>query len=71
MLHLRPVYFSPRFLVFERIVPDVGPLPVCAAGRSDTACLQNGVLSKFESPAHAFGVDEILDTHPAANRVAA
>jgi hypothetical protein len=30
-----------------------------------------GVLSKFESPAHAFGVDEILDTHPAANRVAA
>jgi hypothetical protein len=26
--------------------------------------LENGVLSKFESPAHAFGVDEILKHSP-------
>jgi hypothetical protein len=28
-------------------------------------------LTKFESPAHAFGADEILNTLPATNRVAA
>jgi hypothetical protein len=30
-----------------------------------------GDFGKFESPAHAFGVDGILNTHPATNRVAA
>jgi hypothetical protein len=30
-----------------------------------------GVLTKFEFTEHTFGVDEILNTHPATNRVAA
>jgi hypothetical protein len=29
---------------------------------------QNGVLSKFESPAHTFGVDEFLETLSPGNQ---
>jgi hypothetical protein len=66
------------------LVEEVGAEHGCfpfAAGFPDTHSLprrtnapnfpQNGVLTKFESPAHVFGADEILNTHPATNRVAA
>jgi hypothetical protein len=34
-------------------------------------CTKYGVLTKFEFPAHASGVDDILNTSSASNLVAA
>jgi hypothetical protein len=60
-----------------RFCPQLGVVPVSCDrffdGSSSDAVEKDSarVLTKFESPAHVFGLDEILNTYPATNRVAA